>query len=160
MGAPPTNVEASRWERAVLGAYLLGCYMLAVSFLVSFRFVTGNRTIEPDAVLARQIQVVAAVTIAVAVVLAVRHFGVAPGLRMIIREAWPGLLGGAAAGFITGAPLRAFVPAEAFWLVLAPVYLAGIVAIRWLALRAPQDEPAQRPGKTDRWDSSHRASRS
>jgi hypothetical protein len=140
LSSPPAAGRSGRWERAVLGTYLLGCYLVAVSLLVIVPFETSGRTVRPDSALAGQIQIVAAVTIAVAVALAVHHFGVAHGLNMMVREAWPGLLGGAALGFITGAPLRAFVPADAFWLVLAPVYLAGIVAIRWSALRAPPDE--------------------
>jgi hypothetical protein len=148
LGTPPRQERSGRWERVALGTYLLGCYMLAVSLLVSFPFETAGWTVEPDHVLARQIQVVAAMTIAGAVVLAVHHLGVLPGLKMILHEAWPGLLGGAAVGFITGAPLRAFVPADAFWLVLAPVYLVGIVAICWLALRAPPGESAQH----QRWE--------
>jgi hypothetical protein len=144
VSAPPTNIAASRWERAVLGTYLLGCSMVAMSLFVSLPFETAGRTVEPHAVLARQILVVAAVTVAVAIVLAVHNFGVAPGIKMVLHEAWPGLLGGAAIGFLTGAPLRAFVPTDAFWLVLAPLDLTGIAAISWFALRAPPDDQDDR----------------
>lgn len=123
----------------VLGTYLLGCYLAVVSFLFSERFTAGDRTIEPDTALARQILIVGGVTIVASVALAVRYFGVADGLRMIGREAWPGLLAGAGLGLITGAPLRAFVSTDASWLVLAPLYVGGVLLIRWFALRVPPD---------------------
>jgi hypothetical protein len=131
--------RTSRAERVVLGAYLLACWAAVVSAFVNEPFEGLGSRLEPHLAQARAIQAVALLTLVATVVLAVRSFGAGRGLRLLAREAWPGLLTGAALGFVTGAPMRALVPADRFWLALVPAYAGGVLLVRWFALRAPPE---------------------
>jgi len=82
--------------------------------------------------------VLAGVTLLAAILLAIRLYGAAAGLRMILTEAWPGLLTGFALALLTGFALRVAVPSQHFWFVLGPLYLCAVAGVIWFARREPK----------------------
>ena len=133
--AAPTT----RDERLALGLYLLAVATGAASLLAGTTFDGPRGTLDPDPAQARVLQVVALLVLLAGGWLAVRGFGAGPALRMLGREAWPGLLTGAFLGLVVGAPLRALLPDGAFWAGVLVVDLVGLVVVRWFAHRVPPD---------------------
>lgn len=135
-GAAPTT---TRDERVVLGLYLLAVATAAASFLAGTAFEGPRGRVEPDTAQARVLQAVALLVLLAGGRLAVRRFGAGPALRLLGREAWPGLLTGAFLGLVVGAPLRTVLPGGAYWAGIVLADAAGLWVVRWFAHRVPPD---------------------
>ena len=123
-------------ERIVMGALLLGFALIAVAGVTAFGMVVNGRRVPPDVVFAVGALVVAVVTLAGSVWLAVRLLGRAEGFKVIRREMGAGLWAGAVGGFLVGFLLRAAFPGPALWLGLIIAYAAAVGFICWLAMRS------------------------
>jgi hypothetical protein len=128
--------RATRQERIVLGLLLLSAYLLVLAGIVTQEAATlGKRSQPPSSSLGTQILVLAILTLVAALVLAARALGVANGLKLVARNAWPGLLAGGGLAIVTGFALRVLVPLDVFWAVLGPLYVAAVVFIVWFGQR-------------------------
>lgn len=133
------KAKASRQERIVVGLLLLTGWLVVLSSMVTHQATTPGGTTPPAAgSLGGQILVLAALTLGAALAIGVRYAGPGAGLRLIARNAWPGLLFGGFLGLFTAFPLRVLVPFDKFWVVLTPLYLGAILFILWFARKAPR----------------------
>jgi len=128
--------KLNRRERIVLGVYGVGTLMLGTAMTANIPLNVAGRMVPPDQ-LASLIAVVAGLgTVAASVFLSVRFFGSKPGLKLMLREAWAGLLAGVVAGFLLGFAIGALLPGAARLLGLVGLYAAGIALTMWFANRA------------------------
>jgi hypothetical protein len=135
MGEPRT----AREERLVIGLLLLAFYVAGIGVLLRTPTSTPWGTTAPDAPLSVQVMVLAGATFIAAIAFAVHHLGVARGLKLMLREAWSGLLARAGLAIVTGFALVVAVPHNVFWVVLGPLYTALVWGIVWYASRAPRN---------------------
>lgn len=120
--------KLNRRERIVLGVYGMGTLLLGVAMTADMPMDIAGRMVPPDPWAARLAAVIGLGTVVASVVLATRYFGSKPGLKLMLREAWAGLLAGAIAGFLSGFILGAIFPGPARLVGILMLY-GGAMAI-------------------------------
>lgn len=112
-----------------MGSLLLGCALLGVGLMAPFEMDVMGRRVPSNVPFSIVVFVLAVLTLAAAVVLAVRFLGAKEGLRLIGREAGAGLWAGAIAGLLVGFVLRAVLPGALLWVGFAAACATAVYVI-------------------------------
>jgi len=113
-------------EKIVIYSLMLGTILVGISLVTFYPLDVSGKMVPPNSLQAIILVVVGAITILATIVLAIRLMGVKEGLKLLLREAWSGLLFGCIIGVLGGFFIRAIFYRFGFLLIIAILYIATV----------------------------------